>query len=343
MPRRKPRSRSGRKNRSGRRKRKQVGLSGLLLFVFLAVVCTGAIYWASQVFFDRSPVGPGSATRPADDRRPSPDASTPPSAPQPPQTSSQPSSPQVYEDFSRAPETETPGPPPEILPGEGARVAVVIDDLGRSVADLDTLDALGVPLTYAVLPFETHTPEVVAELRRRRREVLVHLPMEPANGANPGPGALTRAMGRRELVRATREALAAVPGAVGVNNHMGSGLSTDPRAMRTVLGVLAQRGLFFLDSRTTVDTVAYRVATSLGISAAERQVFLDREPAPEEIAHQFRRLLALARERGSAIAIGHPHPETLAVLAREIPVAVERGYDFVPVSFLLQRPGGLPE
>lgn len=340
MPRRKPRSRSGRKNRSGRRKGKQVGLSGLLLFVFLAVVCTGAIYWASQVFFDRSPVSPHSATRPADGRRPSPE----PSAPQPPrQSSPQPSSPRVYEDFSRAPETETPGPPPEILPGDGARVAVVIDDLGRSVADLDTLDALGVPLTYAVLPFETHTPEVVAELRRRRREVLVHLPMEPANGANPGPGALTRAMGRRELVRATREALAAVPGAVGVNNHMGSGLSTDPRAMRTVLGVVAQRGLFFLDSRTTVDTVGYRVATSLGIPAAERQVFLDREPTPEEIAHQFRRLLALARERGSAIAIGHPHPETLDILASEIPVAVDRGYDFVPVSFLLQRPGGLPE
>lgn len=332
------------RTRTGRRKRKQVGLSGLLLFFSLAVVCTGAIYWASRIFFDPGDER-GEPPRSASGRGSAEDPSSPPS-PQPssPQTSSpQPSPPQVYEDFSRVPDTETPGPPPEILPGAGARVAVVIDDLGRSLADLDTLAALGVPLSYAVLPFETHTPEVVAELRRRGREVLVHLPMEPANGANPGPGALTRAMGRRELVRATREALAAVPGAVGVNNHMGSGLSTDARAMRAVLGVLAKRELFFLDSRTTVDTVAYRVATSLGIPAAERQVFLDREPTTEEITHQFRRLLALARERGSATAIGHPYPETLAVLAREIPVAVDRGYDFVPVSFLLRRPGGLPE
>ena len=340
MPARKSRSQ---RSRTGRRQRKQVGLSGLLLFLFLAVVCTGAIYWASRLFFDRDSDrgdAPRNATRPADESAPH-SPSPEPSSPRP--SSPQTSSPQVYEDFSRAPETETPAPPPEILPGAGARVAVVIDDLGRSLADLDTLDALGVPLTYAVLPFETHTPEVVVELRRRRHEVLVHLPMEPANGADPGPGALTRAMGRRELVHATREALAAVPGAVGVNNHMGSGLSTDPRAMRTVLGVLAKRGLFFLDSRTTVDTVAYRVATSLGIPAAERQVFLDRDPTAEEITHQFRRLLTLARERGSAIAIGHPYPETLDVLAREIPVAVERGYDFVPVSFLLQRSGGLPE
>jgi polysaccharide deacetylase 2 family uncharacterized protein YibQ len=319
-----------------------VGLSGFLLFLFLAVVCTGAIYWASRIFFDRG--GPGdeggaarpTAARPAEPRRPG-SGSSPSVSPE------KPSSHQVYEDFTHAPEIATPAPPPEIAPGAGARVAVVIDDLGRSVADLDTLDALGVPLTYAVLPFESHTPEVAAELARRDREVLVHLPMEPVNGANPGPGALTRAMGRRELVRATRAALAAVPGAVGVNNHMGSGLCTDRRAMRTVLGVLEKRGLYFLDSRTTADTVAYQVATSLGIPAAERQVFLDREPTPEEITHQFRRLLALARERGSATAIGHPHPETLEVLAREIPGAVERGYDFVPVSFLLQRPGELPE
>lgn len=330
MPSRKRRSR----RRSGRRRRKRVGLSGLLLFLSLAVVGTAAVYWVWRDFFDHGDrtVAPRAAERPED--APSP------ATPQPPE---EPSSPQVYEDFTHAPESETPAPPPEIAPGAGARVAVVIDDLGRSLADLDTLDALGVTLTWAVLPFETRTPEVVAELRRREREVLLHLPMEPANGADPGPGALTRGMGRRELVRATREALAAVPGAVGVNNHMGSGLSADPRAMRTVLGELAKRGLYFLDSRTTVDTVGYRVATSLGIPAAERQVFLDREPTPEEITHQFRRLLALARERGSAIAIGHPYPETLEVLAREIPVAVERGYDFVPVSFLLQRPGGLPE
>lgn len=317
-----------------------MGLSGLLLFLFLAVVGTAAIYWASRGFvlpsWDRAGGGAGgSSGGPAEA---APDAHVPREAPAT-------SQPPAYEDFSRAPEPEAEAlrSPGEILPGAGARVALVIDDLGRSLRDLETLGALGVPLSYAVLPFESQTPAVVAELRRQRREILLHLPMEPANGADPGPGALTRAMSRRQLVRGTRAALAAVPGAVGVNNHMGSGLSADPRAMRTVLEEVAQRGLFFLDSRTSADTVAYQVAGTLGVPAAERQVFLDRDPSPEEITLQFHRLLTLARERGAAIAIGHPYPETLEVLAREVPRAVAKGYDVVPVSFLVQRPGALPE
>lgn len=226
------------------------------------------------------------------------------------------------------------GPPPS---GDGASVALVIDDLGRSVQDVARLASLGVPVTYAVLPFESRTAEVVAELRRRGVEVIVHLPMEPSNGADPGPGALRLAMGRRELARATRSALDAVPGAVGVNNHMGSKLSADRPAMESVLRVVARRGLYFLDSRTSAESVGYTVARGLEMPAAERQVFLDPDLRPEAVRYQFRRLLEVARERGSAIAIGHPHPITLEVLEEEVPLALERGYRFVPVSYLLDR------
>ena len=222
----------------------------------------------------------------------------------------------------------------------GIRVAVVIDDLGHDIAELRPLEALGVPVTYSVLPYEEQTPEVVAELRRRHAEMLLHLPMEPKNGQNPGPGALLQGMGDDELRQKTEEALKAVPGVVGVNNHMGSLLSAEEGPMNAVLGVLAARGLFFLDSRTSAESVGYKVALGLGIPAAERQVFLDGEATPEAIHAQFERLLALARTRGSAIAIGHPHPETLAALAREIPRAKAEGVEFVPVSYLLTRSGG---
>jgi len=225
-------------------------------------------------------------------------------------------------------------------PVHGARVAVVIDDLGRSVDDLRLLATLGVPVTYAVLPFETETPEVTAELRRRHAEILLHLPMEPKNGANPGPGALLERMTDDELRQKTIAALRAVPGAVGVNNHMGSLLSSEEGPMNTVLGVIGEQRLFFLDSRTSAASVGYKVATGLGIPAAERQIFLDGDPSPEAIRAQFQRLLELARSRGAAIAIGHPHPATLAVLVSEVPKAKAAGYDFVPVSFLLTRPGG---
>lgn len=227
--------------------------------------------------------------------------------------------------------------PPAAGPVRGIRVALVIDDLGRSVADLPPLEGLGVPVTYAVLPYQEQTPEVVAELRKRGAEILLHLPMEPKNGEDPGPGALRGTMSDEELRQRTLAALSAVPGAVGVNNHMGSRLSAEEGPMTAVLGVLAARGLFFLDSRTSAESVGYRVARELGIPAAERQVFLDGEPAAEAIEGQFQRLLGFARLHGSAIAIGHPHPETLAALEREVPKAKAEGYEFVPVSFLLDR------
>lgn len=225
-------------------------------------------------------------------------------------------------------------------PVHGVRIALVIDDLGHDVADLGPLEALKVPVTYSVLPFEEQTPQVVAELRRRGAEILLHLPMEPMHGQNPGPGALLQGMSDGELKVRTEAALKAVPGVAGVNNHMGSLLSSEEGPMRSVLEVLAERGLFFLDSRTSAQSVGYKVAVGMGIPAAERQVFLDGETTPEAIHEQFQRLLVLARTKGAAIAIGHPHPETLAALAREVPKARAAGFEFVPVSYLLTRSGG---
>ncbi|HKH43536.1 MAG TPA: divergent polysaccharide deacetylase family protein [Thermoanaerobaculia bacterium] len=220
------------------------------------------------------------------------------------------------------------------LPGH---VALVIDDLGERPEDLAPLLALGVPVTYAVLPYEERTNEVVAELRKHGVEMLLHLPMQPRNGEDPGPGALTVDMDDDQLREATEAALRAVPGAVGVNNHMGSRLSEDERALAPVLQVLAGHGLFFLDSRTSAESVGYRTARSLGLPAAERQVFLDRDPSPEGVRTQFQRLLELSRTRGSAVAIGHPLPDTLQVLTDEVPKAREAGFVFVPVSDLLDR------
>jgi polysaccharide deacetylase 2 family uncharacterized protein YibQ len=243
------------------------------------------------------------------------------------------------------PETPAATPVSATLPAasgplHGIRVALVIDDLGHDVDDLRPLVALGVPVTYSVLPFEDETPQVVTALRQRRAEILLHLPMEPMHGQNPGPGALLQGMSDGELREKTEAALKAVPGAVGVNNHMGSLLSSEEGPMNAVLGVLAEKGLFFLDSRTSAESVGYKVAIGLGVPAAERQVFLDGDPSPAAIHAQFQRLLDLARRKGAAIAIGHPHPETLAALTREVPKAKAAGYEFVPVSYLLTRAGG---
>lgn len=217
----------------------------------------------------------------------------------------------------------------------GWRVALVIDDLGRSLDTLDQLDRLGIAISYSVLPFESKTRQVAAKLKARDQEILLHLPMEAGGGADPGPGALYAWMSSEELVRRTEAALAAVPGAVGVNNHMGSRLSASGEAMRPVLEILGQRQLFFLDSKTSARSIAYALAHELGLDSAERQVFLDGDRSEAAIREQFQRLLVRAREGKEAVAIGHPYPETLAVLATEVPKAVEAGYQFVPVSRLV--------
>lgn len=215
----------------------------------------------------------------------------------------------------------------------------MIDDLGRSVEEVAALDDLQVPLSYSVLPYEARTAEVVARLREERREILCHLPMEPANSHDPGPGALREGMDLEALAAATQNALLRVPGAVGANNHMGSGLTTDRAAMGTILDVLQRHGLFFVDSRTSPESMGYSLALSLGLPTAQRDVFLDDDPDEAAIRREFARLLGRARERGAAIAIAHPRPSTLAVLRDEVPRARAAGFTFVPVSFLLDRSG----
>ena len=309
-----------------RRSRSQrSGLAGLWLFLLGVLAGGGILYLACHDSLATRPE-PRKAESPAPHAKPKHNAERRPGL--------------------TKPSGETPSPaqggPAEASPAptRPARVALVIDDLGRSVDDLLPLEKLGVPITYSVLPFQENTAAVAAQLRSRREEILLHLPMQAKNGENPGPGALRLGMTDDQLRTGTLAALQAVPGAVGVNNHMGSGLSVDARAMSAILRVLSSRGLFFLDSRTSPDSVGYRTAMALGVPAAERQVFLDSDPGPAAVHEQFQRLLDLARSRGAAVAIGHPHPDTLAVLTDEVPRARSQGYDFVPVSFLLDRAGG---
>jgi polysaccharide deacetylase 2 family uncharacterized protein YibQ len=228
-------------------------------------------------------------------------------------------------------------------PPTRARVALVIDDLGGSLAPAARLLALGIPVTGAVLPFERHSAEVAKRLRAGGAEVIVHLPMEPTGPQDPGPQAVLERWRPERIAALTESAIAAVPGATGLNNHMGSRITADEEPMRAILAVVARHGLYFLDSRTTEETRAFDWAREAGIPAARRDVFLDDERTPEAVAAQFERLLELARARGAAVAIGHPHDVTFGVLERAIPRARAAGVEFVPVSYLLERSENLPE
>lgn len=192
------------------------------------------------------------------------------------------------------------------------------------------------PVAIAVLPDEPFSRPSATRAREAGLDVLCHLPMEPEGPENPGPGALMVGLPAEELERRILRALQAVPGAVGVNNHMGSRFTRHPEGMRVVLSVLARSDLFFIDSWTHPESVGPRLARELGVSYRVRDVFLDDALETNRIEAEVRRWLELARKQGSALAIAHPHDVTLDVLEQELPRAL-RSHELVSLSSLLER------
>ncbi len=168
-------------------------------------------------------------------------------------------------------------------------------------------------------------------------ELMVHLPMEPlARGENPGPHALLKGLPEGELVRRLEWALGRFTGYVGVNNHMGSRLTRDSRAMALVMVRLKAYGLLFVDSRTSIRSVAGAAAREADVPNADRNIFLDHVDGLEAIRRQLVLVERVARRQGFAVAIGHPRDATLDALAAWIADAAARGFVFVPISAIVR-------
>jgi polysaccharide deacetylase 2 family uncharacterized protein YibQ len=161
--------------------------------------------------------------------------------------------------------------------------------------------------------------------------------MEPAAaGARPGPGLVDRSQTDAQIIATLADDLASVPAAVGVNNHMGSAATSDPRVMRAVLSEISRRGLYFLDSRTTEATVGASLARELSVPTASRRVFLDAVISKEAVSRAFDELVRRAQEEGEAIGIGHPHAPTLEVLETRLPELEGHGVRLVRVGQMVK-------
>lgn len=219
-------------------------------------------------------------------------------------------------------------------------IAIIIDDLGNHWRhSKKTLDLKG-DITLAILPFSPFGNRLAQLAEARGREVILHAPMEPL--AHPAwRDGLRRNMTEQELRRSLTGMLDSLPTVRGVNNHMGSALTQERVPMNWVMYELAQRGLYFIDSRTSPRSQALLSARQHDIPSARRDVFLDNVRTPAAIRTQFNTLIRLAHKRGQAIAIGHPYPETLAVLEQELSRVDGLGVDLVPVSHLLASPNNL--
>lgn len=222
-----------------------------------------------------------------------------------------------------------------LAPGEpetAPLVAIVIDDMGYSPSSLARLARLPGPLTLAFLPDADGTAAMLRTAAGRDFELMLHLPMEPLGDADPGPEALMVGLDPAELRRRVRWAIGQVPGAVGVNNHMGSRFSVDAPGLEIVMEELRRHGLYFLDSRTNSATLAEGKARAAGLPASRRNVFLDHDPEPRAITRQLALLERIAQRHGNAIAIGHPYPTTLAALEAWLPSLERRGFRLARVS-----------
>ncbi len=214
------------------------------------------------------------------------------------------------------------------------QVVIIIDDIGHQWAAGERSVKLKGDVTLAILPFSPYAKKLAHLAHQHHKELMLHAPMEPEHH-HSWKGGLSREMGQAEINATLLEMIAAVPGIRGVNNHMGSALTQNPKVMDWVMQTLDQQGLFFIDSRTSAHSQALNSALNRGLPALRRDVFLDNLQDSAAIKVQLNKLVALAQKRGFAVGIGHPYPETLSVLEGFMDTLDQKGVSLVPASQVL--------
>lgn len=215
------------------------------------------------------------------------------------------------------------------------RLAIIIDDIGYNLSLGQRSAELPGNFTLSVLPFTPHGAELAELGHERGKEIMLHAPMSNERNLPLGKGGLTQGMTQDEFIGVLRADLASVPHVRGLNNHMGSLLTQQAQPMSWVMAELKARQLYFVDSRTSPKTRALDMAEQLGVPSRKRDVFLDDERQVDKIRAQLELALHKARLQGSAVAIGHPYPSTLKVLADIQPLLAAAGVQLVPASALM--------
>ncbi|PTV63348.1 MULTISPECIES: divergent polysaccharide deacetylase family protein [Pseudomonas] len=223
----------------------------------------------------------------------------------------------------------------QAAPANKAYMSIIIDDLGQSPERDSRTLALPGPVTMAIMPDTPHATDFARQAHKAGKTVILHMPMDPATG----PYAWHPGIAIEELARRLDAALVKVPYAAGINNHMGSRMTAQREPMAWLMGELQRRHLFFVDSRTSAATVAAAEAQAHDVAHVSRDVFLDDVRTPEAIDAQLQQGIVLARKQGSAVLIGHPYPQTLAVLESQIPRLKQLGIELVTLPQMIATRG----
>ncbi|MGG4609112.1 divergent polysaccharide deacetylase family protein [Providencia sp. Me31A] len=220
------------------------------------------------------------------------------------------------------------------LPVSAAKLAIVIDDFGYRSKEDNQILALPAAVSIAILPNSPHGREVAEKAHQQGRDILIHMPMKPLSKQPLEKDTLAPSMSAEEIDRIIKNAINRVPYAKGMNNHMGSEMTSSLSGMQNVMRSLSQSNLFFLDSVTIGNTQAGNAANEYGVATLRRNIFIDNHQSEEETRTQLNKAVAYARKHGSAVAIGHPHPSTVRALQRYLP-QLPSDIELVAISSLL--------
>ncbi|HOX13298.1 MAG TPA: divergent polysaccharide deacetylase family protein [Spirochaetia bacterium] len=308
----------------------------------LVLAALAGAAWITGAFPGRESPGPGAAApealRPSDSAAPSLETrsygaeAAPERSPVPEAPPERPAGGTVV----RTGAGRSPGGVPERPKPPKGKLVLVIDDAGHNLRDLEPFLAFPGPLSIAVLPRLPFSEEAARRAKAAGKEVLLHQPMEALGGEDPGPGAVRLGMGDLEIAALIAENLATVPGAVGMNNHMGSAVTRDPRMMEAVLEAARASGLYYLDSLTVSDSVLHSVASRLNLRTWERDVFLDNYPERAAMLKQLDDGIKRAEKKGLSVMIGHVWSAELAQTLIDLyPGLIEQGFSLSTISRIM--------
>jgi uncharacterized protein len=222
-------------------------------------------------------------------------------------------------------------------------LVIIIDDMGHSRSLGRQALALPGALNFAFLPHTPHGAELAQQAHASGKEVMLHAPMSNILDQPLGPGALTPDLSRSHFLARLKVALRDIPHVRGLNNHMGSELTQQRQPMEWVMEALAENGLYFVDSRTTAQSVAARTAATYGLPHLSRHVFLDNERSAEAISQRFMESVKIAERDGLAVVIGHPYQQTIDYLQQALPQLERRGISLIHASQAMGLPPAIEE
>lgn len=221
------------------------------------------------------------------------------------------------------------------------KIAILVGDLGLSVpASNAAIDRLPPEVTLAFAPYAEDLQSWIAKARTIGHEVILQVPMEPIDYPvnNPGPHALMLSAGIKENLNRLEWMLSRVQGYVGVTNYMGSKFTTSASDMRPILQQIRDRGLLFVDSKSSPQSLGPQIARELRIPRATNNRFIDNEASRTAIDARLEELERVAREAGIAVGIGYPYPVTIERIAAWAAGLKAKGLVLAPVSAIVERP-----